>query len=102
MIASDTRKHPNAIVEASLSYARSTSSNVKYLMTENEQLAKNLQATRKEAKQLQEITHNAVSALGDIRKVIFVEVSSLGETMQKLYDRFVTVHKEVFYLHGLH
>ena len=32
---------------------------------------------------------------------ILVEVSTLGETMWKIYDRFVTIHKAIIHLHGL-
>lgn len=33
--------------------------------------------------------------------MILYEVSTLGETMQNLYDVFVTIHKAVVHLHGL-
>lgn len=33
--------------------------------------------------------------------MILVEVSKLEGTMRKLYDRFVTVQKTVFHVHGL-
>jgi len=42
VIVSDTRNHPTALDEAILSYGGEKSSNVKYLMDENEKLAKNL------------------------------------------------------------
>lgn len=35
-----------------------------------------------------------------MRKVILVEVSTPETTMWKLYDKFVTVHKEVVHLYG--
>lgn len=38
---------------------------------------------------------NEISALGEMRTTILAEVSTLEGTMQKLYDRFVTVHKLV-------
>ena len=37
--------------------------------------------------------------MDEMRKVIFVEVSTLETTMQKLYDRFVTMHKAVVHLY---
>lgn len=50
----DTRKHPTAFTEATLAYPGAISSNVKYLLFENEQLAKNLQVARKEAEKSRE------------------------------------------------
>lgn len=52
VIVSDTKKHPIAISEANLAYAGETRSNVQCLMTENEQLEKNLQASRHKVEQL--------------------------------------------------
>jgi len=46
------KKHPVSLVDAILAYAGETSSNVKFLLAKNEQLAKNLQASRKEVEQL--------------------------------------------------
>jgi len=40
--------------------------------------------------------------LEEIRAMILAEVSTLGETMQNLYEEFVRIHKEVVHLHGLH
>ena len=57
--------------------------------------------TRKEAKQLQASEYNAVFALGEMRKAILVEVSTLEGTMRKLYDGVATVHKAVVCVHGL-
>lgn len=85
-----------------MAYAGSASLNVKYLMAENEQqLAKNLQAARKEAEQLQPKMQNGVSTLGVMRTTILSELLSLGETMWKVYDGFVKVHEVVVRLHGL-
>lgn len=52
VIMSETRKHPASLVEDILAYARETSSNVKYLMFENEQLEKNMHVAKKEAEKL--------------------------------------------------
>jgi len=49
---SDIRKHPIAITEAILAYAVEASSNVQYLVAKNEQLVKNLKASREEVEQL--------------------------------------------------
>jgi len=54
VILSDTRKHPNSLANASLAYTGAIISNVEFLFIDNEQLAKNLQAARKEAEQLRE------------------------------------------------
>jgi len=70
-------------------------------MVENEHLEKNLQALRKEAKQLRATMENAVFALGEMRTVILAEVLTFGETMQKLYDGFFTVHKTFVHFHGI-
>lgn len=49
VIVSNTRQHPTALTEANLAYAGETTSNVKYAMAKNEQMTKNLYASRKEA-----------------------------------------------------
>jgi len=36
-----------------------------------------------------------------MRTTILAKVSTLGDTMQTLYDRFVNVHKELLRVHGL-
>lgn len=70
-------------------------------MIENKQLEKNLQFVRQEVEQLRATTHNVVSTMGEMRTMILVEVSTLGETMWKFYDGFVTMHKVVVRFHGL-
>ena len=42
VIVANTRKHPNAISEANLTFAREMRSNIQYLTIENEKLAQNL------------------------------------------------------------
>jgi len=42
MIVSDVRKHPFALTDATLAYARATSSNIKFLLPKNEQMENNL------------------------------------------------------------
>jgi len=46
VIVSDTKKYPTSLVEASLTYAGATSSNVKFMLAENEKMAKNLEDVR--------------------------------------------------------
>ena len=36
-----------------------------------------------------------------MRATILGEVSTLGETMQDLYEELITIHKAVVHLHGL-
>ena len=84
--APDTRKHLATLAEATLAYVGATSSNIKYLLVENEQLTKNLQAARQGEKQSRE--QSAVSAMAEMRKVILVVASRLDTTMWKLYDEF--------------
>lgn len=71
-------------------------------MVENEKLAKTLETSRQEAKQLLATMQNVVSTFEEMRTMILSEVSTLGDTLWKLYDGFFTVHKEVFHLHCLH
>ena len=73
-------------------------------MAENKYLAKNLQATRKGVEQLSAEVQNTSFAhvyLEELKETILSEVSTMGETMQSLYEEFVTMHKEFFHLHGL-
>ena len=57
-------------------------------------MAKELQTARQREEQL------IGSARAEMKKVILIEVSSLETVMQRLYDRFITVHKAVVHLHG--
>jgi len=70
-------------------------------MVKNEQLEKNLQAARQEVEQLRAPENNAVSALGEMMIMILVEVSTLEDTMWKLYEKFVTMHKLVDHVNDL-
>lgn len=92
-------KHLTTLVDATLTYGGATSSNAKFMLTENEQMEMNLQDVRQEAEQLRE--QSTVYAMADMRKVILAEVSTLETTMQILYDGFVTLHKVVVSVHGL-
>lgn len=52
----DTKKHPTVLAESSLAYVWATHTNIKYLMTENEQLTKNLQVVRQEVEKIRAST----------------------------------------------
>jgi len=49
VIVSDVKKHLVSMVDATLGYAGAMSTNVKFLLAENEQMEKNLQVARKKA-----------------------------------------------------
>jgi len=40
------------------------------------------------------------SSMENMRKEIFVEVSTLETTMHKFYDKFLTMHKAFVHLYG--
>jgi len=46
VIVSDVQRNPPSLVEATKAYAKAMSSSVKFLVAENEHMAKELQATR--------------------------------------------------------
>lgn len=48
----------------------------------------------------QSIEQSSSSVTMEMRKEILAKVSTLEAAMQNLYDRFITVHKEVVHLHG--
>ena len=92
-IVSNVRKHPFTMVNATMDYAGTTSSNIKFLLEENVHMENNMQAIMKWVEQ------STGSAMAKMRKVILAEVSTLEATMRKLYDGFVTMHKVVFHLY---
>lgn len=47
VIMSDIRKHPTTLDNASIVYAKDTSSSIRFLIAEKEQMAKELQTARK-------------------------------------------------------
>ena len=51
VIVLDVRRHPTALIDATKSYSKTTSSSVKFLMKENERMVKELQATRQRDEQ---------------------------------------------------
>ena len=46
MIVSDVHKHPTALADATRAYVEATSSSVRFLIAENERMAKELQTTK--------------------------------------------------------
>ncbi len=46
VIVSDVRKHPYALVDATKAYAKATNSSVRFLIAENERMAKELQVAK--------------------------------------------------------
>jgi len=62
VIMSYVRKHPVTMADATMAYARATSSNVKFLLAKNEQMENNLQAGK------QKIEQSARSAMAEMRK----------------------------------
>lgn len=94
MIVSNVCKHLATLDDATKAYAKATSSSVRFLIAENECMAKELQAAnQREEKAL-------ASARVEWRKEILYEISSLKAVMLNLYFRFVTMHKSVFHLNG--
>lgn len=83
------------MAEASKAYAKSTSSTVKFLITGNDRLAKDLQEARQRTEQ------STGSAMTEMKKSIMVEISTLEATMRTMYRIFVTVHKVIFHLYGI-
>ena len=88
------RKHTVAMADATMAYVGATSSNVKFMLEENEHIPKNFQVARQKSEK------STGSTMAEMRKVILTKVSTLEATMQKIYNRFVTVHKAVFHLFG--
>lgn len=94
VILPNVRMNPVTKPNATMDYVGSMSSNAKLLLVENEQMEKNLQETRKKAEK------SVGSAMAEMTRGILANVSTLEATMWKLYDRFVTIHKEVVHLFG--
>jgi len=76
VIVSDVR-HPIAMANATMYYARAVTPNFKFLFAKNEHMAKKLQATKKKVEQ------SAGSSMENMRKTILAEVSMLEATMRK-------------------
>lgn len=88
------RRHPVALANATKAYAEATSSSVKLLIAENKRTTKELQAARQGEEQ------STTSTRAKMKKAILVKVSTLETVMQRVYDRFITVHKAILHLNG--
>lgn len=99
VIVSYVRNHPVVVVDSNLAYAGITSSNSKFLLDENEKMARNLQEAKQEAKKSRQ--QSVGSIMAEMKKVILSKVSTLETTMQKLYDRFFTMHNVFVHVQGL-
>lgn len=88
------RRHPTTLGDATKAYAKDTTSSVRFLIDENEHMAKELQVAKKGGEYVKP------SARAELRREILDEVSSLGIFMWKLYFIFVTMHKSVVHLNG--
>ena len=82
------------MVDAINAYAKAMSSSVRFVITENERMAKELQ----EAKQREEQSTWSVRA--EMKMAIFAKVLALETVIWRLYDNFATMHKEFVHLHG--
>ena len=94
MIVTDVHKHPAALVDATRVYAEATSSSVRFLIAENERMAKELEV----AKQGGDLV--TMSAQAKLKKAMLDEVLSLDTVTRSLYSKFGTVHQVVVHLHG--
>ena len=71
MIVFDVFKHPVALADATRVYAEATSSSVRFLIYENERIAKGLRTTKKGGELV------TVSSSDELKKEIIDEVFSL-------------------------
>lgn len=94
MIVSNVRRHLAALANASKAYAEAISSAIKFLIAENDRMAKDLQEAR------QSIDQFVGFAMVEMRKSMLTEVSTLETTMRKMYGIFFTMHKTVVHLYG--
>lgn len=78
MVVSDVRKHPTPMDDASKAYAESMRSTVKFLLSQNDQMEKDLQESRQKTEQ------SKGSAMVEMRKVILAKLATLQTTMWKL------------------
>lgn len=90
----DVCKHLAALVDATRAYAEATSSSVRFLIDENERMAKVLQMDKKGGELV------TTSAQEELKKTILDEVLSLETVMQALYSKFGTMHKVVVHLNN--
>ena len=82
------------MVEASKAYVEAMSLTIKFLITENDRMAKDLQEA------MQRVEKFAGSAMTEMKKVIVAEISTLEATMRTMYRIFFIMHKVVIHLYG--
>lgn len=87
-------RYPATLVDSTKAYVEATSLSVRFLIVENEFMAKELQATKQGEEKA------TASAISELRRAILDEVSSLETVMWKLYFRFVPVHNSFIHLNG--
>lgn len=91
---SDVRRHPTALADATKAYAEATNSSARFLITESDRMAKELQMAKQGVEQV------TTSTRAELRRVILDEVQPLETFMRKMYFKFVIVHKLVVHLNG--
>ncbi len=91
---SDMRKHPTTLDDATKAYAKATSSIVRFLIAENERMAKELQTSKQGGELV------TASPRAKLKKEILDEALSLDTFMRALYSKFGIVHKAVVHLNG--
>ena len=94
MIVFDVCKHPATLFNATRAYVEATSLSVRFLITENERMAKELQTTKQEGELV------TLFAQAEPKKEILDEVLSLEPVMKALYSKFGTMHKVVVHLNS--
>lgn len=82
------------MADATKAYVEAMSLSVKFFISKNERIDKELQESRQRKKQ------STRCSRVEMKKAIFVEVLALETITWRLYDKFVTMHKEVVRLHG--
>lgn len=94
VIVSYVQIHPTSLTNDMEARVEATRSSVKFLIVENECMAKELQAARQGEEE------STRSTKAEMKKGILSNVSALETVIWRLYDMFVTVNKEIFHLHG--
>ena len=94
MIVSNVCKHPTTLADATKAYVEDTSLSVRFLIAEDERMAKELQTAKQGGEQV------TTFAKAELKREILNEVSYLEIVMRMLYSRFGNVHKSVVHLNG--
>ncbi len=88
----DVHKHPASLADATIVYVEASSSSVRFLIDENERMAKELQTTKQGGELV------TTSTRAKLKKAILDEILSLDTVMRALYSKFGTVHKVFVHL----